>query len=281
LVQICADCWKRPGVLARELLWRWSFGIPALVLLFVEGNRLAASVSLNQANLSLSDPMAAGQQLTATAAVLSPYVMQVARWLVPLLVVAWAVASGLGRNAVLHRLDPTLRSVPFTLIVLQLLRILALCAACVGWFYAVSWAADSSLGGPEPNMVAYSAWIICLTIGIFVLWALLSWVFFIAPVLAMYEGTGVVGSLLRSLRLGKLAQKLVEINLVMGIVRIALIVLAVVFSAIPLPFQADMSGNALYAWWAFVTLLYLVASDFFQVARLAAFLQFLRLSSTN
>jgi hypothetical protein len=38
-----------------------------------------------------------------------------------------------------------------------------------------------------------------------------------------------------------------------------------------------MTGAALYAWWALVTLLYLVASDFFQVARLAAFVQFWRL----
>ena len=65
-------------------------------------------------------------------------------------------------------------------------------------------------------------------------------------------------------------------NLVLGIVRLALIVLAMVFSAIPLPFEADMTGTALYAWWAVVTLLYLVASDFFQVARLAAFVQFWR-----
>jgi hypothetical protein len=64
---------------------------------------------------------------------------------------------------------------------------------------------------------------------------------------------------------------------VLGIVRLALIVLAMVFSAIPLPFAADMTGTALYLWWAFVTLLYLVANDFFQVARLAAFIQFWRL----
>ena len=281
LVEICADCWKRPGVLARELLWRWSFGIPTLALLFVQGSRIAATASLNQANLSLSDPLAAGQQLTATAAALSPAVMQTARWLVPLLAIAWAGASGLGRNAVMHHLDPALRPAPITLMLLQLLRILALGTACVGWFYAVSWAAESSLGGPEPNIVAYSAWVICLTLGIFVLWALLSWIFFIAPVLAMYKGTGVLESLRCSLRLGKLSQKLIEINLVMGIVRLALIVLAMVFSAIPLPFEADMSGYALYAWWAFVALLYLVASDFFQVARLAAFLQFLRISQPN
>jgi uncharacterized membrane protein len=75
------------------------------------------------------------------------------------------------------------------------------------------------------------------------------------------------------LRLGSLRGKLVEINLVMGIAKIALIVLAMVFSATPLPFEDAVSGGALYAWWAVVTVLYLVASDFFQVARVMAFVE--------
>jgi hypothetical protein len=104
-------------------------------------------------------------------------------------------------------------------------------------------------------------------------WALLSWVFSIAPLLALLEGLGVGGSLTRSLRLGSLRGKLVEINLVMGIAKIALIVLAMVFSATPLPFEDAVSGGALYAWWAVVTVLYLVASDFFQVARVMAFVE--------
>jgi hypothetical protein len=84
---------------------------------------------------------------------------------------------------------------------------------------------------------------------------------------------------LSSLHQGALTGKLVEVNLVLGIVRLALIVLAMVFSAIPLPFEADMSGTALYLWWALVTVLYLIANDFFQVARLAAFVQFWRTHS--
>ena len=59
----------------------------------------------------------------------------------------------------------------------------------------------------------------------------------------MLEGKGVLASLARSLHLGELTSKLVEVNFVMGIVRLALIVLATVFSAIPLPFTADMSGH--------------------------------------
>jgi hypothetical protein len=58
---------------------------------------------------------------------------------------------------------------------------------------------------------------------------------------------------------------------VMGIVKLALIVLAMVFSATPLPFEEVVHGASLYAWWVVVTVLYLVASDFFQVARVVAF----------
>ena len=123
----------------------------------------------------------------------------------------------------------------------------------------------------------YCALVIILSLGIFTLWGLLSWIFSIAPLLAVIERRNVAGALARSMRLGPLTGKLVEINLIMGIVKIALVVLAMVFSAIPLPFETQVEGNALYAWWAGVTVLYLVASDFFQVARIAAFVELWRL----
>jgi hypothetical protein len=279
-VSICADCWRRPSLLGWELLWRWGFGVPLGVILWLQASRIASRASLDAqslSDLSFSDPVRAAQQLASTATVLAPLIVPTAFWLVPLLAFAWAVVSGLGRSAVMRRIDPGMRSAPLALILLQLLRIIALIVACASWYWAVRWAAGVTLEDGSPNLVAYSAWVICLSLGMFVLWALLSWTFSIAPLLAMLEGTGVLHSLTRSLHLGRLAGKLIEVNLVLGIVRLALIVLAVVFSAIPLPFEGDMTGAALYLWWAMVTLLYLIASDFFQVARLAAFVQYWRL----
>ena len=276
LLQICAECWKRPGLLGRELLWRWAFGIPAAVILGYQGVRIAAAVSPDLSGLSLSDPMQAGQQIAQAAAAIKPQVERVALWLGPLLAIAWSIASGLGRTLVLKHLDRARHAAPFTLILLQLLRMAALIGVWLGWYRAIQWAANVTLSSDTPNLVGWSAWVICLSLVIFVLWALLSWIFSIAPLIAMLEGKGVVGSLLSSLHQGALTGKLVEVNLVLGIVRLALIVLAMVFSAIPLPFETNMSGTALYLWWALVTLLYLVAVDFFQVARLAAFVNFWR-----
>ena len=50
--------------------------------------------------------MQAGQQIAQAAAAIKPEVERVALWLGPLLAVAWAIASGLGRTAVLSVSTP-------------------------------------------------------------------------------------------------------------------------------------------------------------------------------
>ncbi len=67
-----------------------------------------------------------------------------------------------------------------------------------------------------------------------------------------------------------------EIDLVMGIVKLALIVLAMVFSAAPLPFSDQLGGDALHVVWAGAAVFYLVANDYFQVVRLKSFVEFWR-----
>lgn len=285
-VQILALVWRSPSLVALELLWRWSFGIPLLALLAWEGTRIWAETAVKLRatgvfDFSLQYAWQGALQVSDAIDVLKPPVLHAALWLLPLAIAAWAVASGLGRNAVVRRYRAETRWRPMSMVVLQLLRGVALCGSYVVWYLAVRGAANFTLaqalpgGGAEgePNLVLYCALVIVFSLGIFTVWALLSWVFSIAPLLVLLENRGIGGSLVRSLRLGPLKGKLAEINLVMGIAKIALVVLAMVFSATPLPFADAVSGGSLYAWWAVVTVLYLVASDFFQVARIASFVE--------
>jgi hypothetical protein len=281
LVEIQARCWRRPGLIARELAWRWSFGIPALLLLTVCTRRLLAILVAAHTGIdefSLQQPAMAAEIIRASYHAILPAALELARWVAPLLIVGWAVASGIGRAFVLRSLAPGSRWRPVSLALLQLLRIVALALTVYVWFAMVRWAAARDIfrvaAGTEPSMVAFAAWLICLSIGSFIVWALWSWVLSIAGVLIVVEGRSLPSALAASLRQGPLTMKLVEVNLVLGIVKLALIVLAMVFSAIPLPFEAQMSGRALYIWWIAVGIWYLAASDFFQVARLAAFVEF-------
>jgi hypothetical protein len=281
LLHIQAQCWRQPWLIARELLWRWAFGIPALLVLFVYGRvlfgkLLAAHTGIE--DFSLQQPVAAAQIIRASYDAILPGVLALARWLVPLLMVGWAFASGVGRTLVLRALAPNSHPRTLSLCLLQLLRIVALALTVIAWFAMVRWAGLRDViripAGTEHTRVGFAAWLMCLSLGSFVVWALWSWILSMASVLIVVEGRGLLSALAASVRLGPLTMKLVEVNLVLGIMKLALIVLAMVFSAVPLPFEAQMSGNALYLWWAAVGVLYLAASDFFQVARLAAFIAF-------
>jgi hypothetical protein len=279
-----ARCWKDPSLLGLELLWRWTFGIPAAAVVGWEAYKILTSISLAGTGIthfSLIDTFTAAQIISAVADVLLPPIREVARWLLPLLIVAWALASGFGRSLVLRRYDPSLRFTPWLMVSLQLLRILVLGASFALWFVGLHWAAWSSLSGPNPSLMVYFVQAIVLSFAIFFFWALVSWVFSIAPLLALLEGTGITASLRNSLRFGHgslrgLRSKLVEINLVLGIVKAALIVLAMVFCATPVPFKEEINGPSLYAWWALVSVLYCVASDFFQVSRIIGFMELWR-----
>ena len=281
LVQIQAQCWRRPGLIAAELAWRWIFGIPALLLLSVCARRLLAILFAAHTGIddfSLQQPVIAAQIVRASYHAILPAALDLGRWLAPLLMVGWAVASGIGRAFVLRALAPGSRLRPMSLSLLQLLRIVALILTVYVWFAMVRWAAGHDIThlphGVEPSVVAFSAWLICLSIGSFIVWALWSWVLSIAAVLIVVENRSLLSALAASVRQGPLTMKLIEVNLVLGIVKMALIVLTMVFCAIPLPFETQMTGNALHLWWVAVGVWYLAASDFFQIARLAAFVEF-------
>jgi len=280
LVEISVYCWSHPSLLLLELVWRWLYGVPALALMYFEGSRLLNSLPLAATGVyefSLQDTDHATVIIANVWGTVTPPFFHILLWLAPLLGLGWAIASGLGRSFVLRRYDPVLPFRPGRLILLQLLRIFALGASFVGWFKAIQWSANTALGGEIPNLVLYFALVICISLGIFTFWALVSWIFSVAPLVALLEDKGAAASLSRSLRLGPLTGNLVEVNLVLGIVKLALVVLAMVFSATPLPFSSVMVGTPLYLWWVAVTVWYLAASDFFQIARLVAFIRFWRL----
>jgi len=280
-VHTFAACWKRPSLTALEVLWRWVFGAPALAMvatlaLGVWRKAQIDTTALRQ--ISLLDPMSAAATLTQAGMQLLPPLLQVAAWMAPLLLVAWIVVSSFGRGAVLRRFDAQLHARPVTLMLLQAARMAALLGSFALWFASMQAAAVVALNGPiaadhDPDLVLYCAIVIIATLGMFTLWAIVSWVFSVAPLLAMLGNLGARASLAAAFRLGPLRSRLIEINLVMGIVKIALIVLAMVFSACPLPFESVATQQFMAWWYAAVTVLYLIASDLFHVVRLVAYLE--------
>lgn len=269
----------RPLLTALEVGWRWIFGVPLLVVCWHQARQILAALPPESAGLSTLDPQnpwIAAVQLSHAWALYQPHVFAVLLWLVPVSAVAWVILSGLGRGLVLKHIEPTLRFRPLRMIGLQAAWLALFAVTCWGWFCSISWVAAVHIAAVgEPDLIGYSMWVIFLSLGFFTAWALVSWPLSIAPLLMLLEERPVLSSLQESLRLGKVfSAKLVEINLVMGIVNLALIVLAMVLSAAPLPFGDQLGSGALHVVWALAAIFYLVASDYFQVVRLKGFVEF-------
>jgi hypothetical protein len=296
-VATLSSVWRRPWLLALEVAWRWSFGAPALALTLFKLRLVllaATDGTLDPARLGLdpallrdpvgalsADPMGAAAKFATAYSLIAPGIQHLAVWLVPLILIGWIVQSAVGRTIVLRSVDASLHVRVGTLMLLQAIRVAALTAVFALWFHLVGWSARTAITGPiaersEPNLVLFCGLVIVLSLTMFCAWAAVSWVVGMAPLLAMTRNLGPVASLRATVTLGRVRARLVEINLVLGIVKIMLIVLGMVFSATPLPFSSVESTEFLAWWWFGVFLLYLIASDFFHVARIVGYLDLWR-----
>jgi len=280
-VAIMGHVWRRPSLTALEIAWRWVAG----VLLFLCSG-LATHIQTPNfqdrtallTGLTVFQPVIAVHNMAVVAGDIFQGSLPLLRWLAPLLIGLWLVIAAFGRTLVLRRLDPALHARRLSIFALGTLRALLLTGAWALWFWGLSFAARTAITAPaargdEPNVVLFAAMLIVGTLALYVLWAIFSWFLQLAPLLAMRLNLGPMAALITALKSSRnLRGKLIEINLVMNIVRIALIVLAMVFSASPLPFSSVETQTFLNCWWIATGLAWLIASDYFHVVRAAAYL---------
>jgi hypothetical protein len=288
-VGVMTAVWKRPSLAGLEIAWRWLVGVLVLTLyalLVAVEHVLGLGVMVSS---QLSSDLAAVQAATVFQPVAAVHTLVVAwndlilpvwslwRWLLLALFVVWNVVAALGRAAVLRRLNRGLQARRFSLLVLGTLRAGLLAVVWGGWVWGVKLAVRISITGPaarqvEPSIVLFCAMLIVGSLALYVLWGAVSWPFYLAPLLSMQLRLGPAAALRAAFGSGAVRGKLIEINMVMNIVRIALIVLAMVFSASPLPFSSVETQTFLNCWWTGVGLVYLGMSDYFHVVRSAAYL---------
>ncbi len=280
LVSHMGFVWGHPSLTLIEVAWRWLFGVPFLAVVWMQAQRILVEIPPSSAGLDRLDwqnPWLSSVILADAIARYEPPAVSVLRWLLPVGVVGWAVVSGLGRTLLLARLNALepvtesprrslLRALP-GFIGLQGLWMLALLACLWLWYRGVGWASATHITiGAQPDLVGYLCWLIFLSLGIFILWALTSWTLSVAPVLLLLEGDSGPGAALRVLARGfslgrELSGKLLEVNLV----------LAMVFSAAPLPFADEFGPDALHVLYVLVLIGFLIGNDFFHVVRLRSF----------
>jgi hypothetical protein len=290
IVEHMSFCWRHPSLVALEVGWRWLFGIPFVLVLWQQAQRILIAIPPATAGLDRlewQNPWLSSVLIAEAFSRYEPAVAVVLAWLVPPALVIWGVVSGLGRTLILARMARLDGSAQATkrafwrllpgMILLQGLWMAALLGCFWCWYRVVGWASATYLTvGSEPELVAYLCWLIGISLGIYTAWALVSWTLAFAPVLFFLEGRAGPMAAARALggsfRLGKvLSGKLMEISLVLAIVKIMLIVLDMVFSAAPLPFSDQFGPDALHVLYVVIFVLFLLGNDYFHVVRLRSF----------
>jgi hypothetical protein len=283
-VGVMTAVWGRPSLALGEIAWRWLVGIVVLVLVQVTFSSYGVEFGVDTAtlrNASVFQPVATINAVESVCGTLWAYYKSNLSMLIPVVIVLWLVVAAVGRTIVLRRLDGSLEPRPLAMLMLGALRAGLLAVMWGIWVWGVGFAVRVSITGPasrqmEPSIVLFCAMLIVGTLAIYVFWGAVSWPLYLAPLLSMQLGVGPGAALKAAFRSGAVRGKLIEINLVMNIVRIALIVLAMVFSASPLPFSSVETQTFLNWWWGGVGLVYLGMSDYFQVVRSAAYLSLWR-----
>ncbi len=286
LVEHMGSIMKRPSLSLLEIGWRWLAGIPILCVCWYEWQRILAVYPLSASGygaINSTNPWMAVVQLTDVWSYYQPHIVAVLRWLLPAAALAWVLVSGVGRNLVLMRMErdrsPRIPFRPVAMIALQAAWLGLLALTFWLWWLSMQWTAAAHISKQgEPDLLGFFTWAIVVSLGFFTAWALISWVLSIAPLLVLLERRPALSALGESLQLGKaFTSKLAEINFTMGVVKMAIIVLAMVFSAVPLPFSDELGSGAVHMAIAASTIFYCVASDYFQVVRLKAFIEFWRI----
>ena len=279
LVSQMAWMLRHPAVVALEVCWRWLFGIPFLLVCWSRLQHVLTILPPEDSGLTsinAQNPWIAAGELSRAWWQYQPLIANELRSLLPIAALAWILVSAFGRSFALKAAEPRIRFRPAAMLLLQTAWLIVFASICCGWFWSVGRVASTHFTrGSEPDLIGFAIWLIFLSLGYFTLWGLLGWIVSVAPVLMLLEDCSVPSALRLTFKLGRpFTSELFEIGMVMGIVNLALVVVAMVLSAAPLPFSDELGGDALHVVWAAAAVFYLIAHDYFQIVRLKCFVQF-------
>ncbi len=265
---------QRPGLLLRELLWRWGCGGLLLLLACYEGSRIwtallpalqATGVLAVTPDTLIQDPDGLLTSFQAALSLLWPPVARACLGLAPLAAFCWVGAFALGRSAVLAHYDPALPRRTWLLAEAEAWRVAGQAGILGLWAAANHGAYRWLMGGDTPHVLGYGALVLLASAVALPAWIGFRRSMFMATALALTEGVSFRGVWMRGLRLLR-AEAVRPLRRVIRRIRLLLFATGLLLMLVPDPFPF---GWRLLAWWLLLSLPSLAVTDAW---RLGAFL---------
>ena len=272
---------ENPRLALIEVVWRWSFGLAAMLVLLQACVSILHRVTISDAEWAVLrgfDPYKMANTVAALVVNYGKLLSLVLAVLLSALAFLWMIAATWGRAATLKILrgSGSVAAVAGLNLLRIFLLLAALAVAVLTTAGAAMLATHFSADPEEPNVLVYFSIVILVLPIIVILWAALNWVLSLAPLFVARE-QGVLATLavtFRSLRAQRRAYW--SVSGVYGTIRGAGLLVVIVFG---LALAAAGEDKIILALLLALLLLYFLFADLLYVARLAAYLQVIEQAS--
>jgi hypothetical protein len=268
-----------PLLLLVEIIWRWSFGTFALMLLALVASKFLHSVPITDQEMQQLSSMAPPMMADGMADILvssGPTLLRLTLTMLPILTVAWIFFATLGRAAVLGRVAPSFaRPKLLTNVMLHgwrgMLTLLASVACGMVIVGAGMTGAYLSHSG-APNILGVAGVLFPGLLLVAAIWSVLNWYFSVALLFAD-NGEGALAAIKHSWHFSREYRgEMAQIAVVIGALRVLWVCFITIISvATVVIFSSAPAVAALCL--TVLTLVYLAISDWLYLGRLCAYAQ--------
>ena len=271
-------------LLPLELLWRWSFGLGLMALLFFAYAHLRQAILISdadQAAFSGQDPLAMATAAAGIVAGSQPLLLRTLAQVAVISSVLWIASATLGRgmltriivrrlaaNYDLHIAADAPRWTAFA--ILKVARVIMLLILVIGYLVGALIVASVSTFAKNVFTAAFVIFGTVAASGL--LWSWVNWVLSLAPVFVARDGLSPLDSVVAALGFirrngSRLMAVAIWNNTLRGLAATAIAAVG----AVTVAMRAALPGWAVAVLVVLETLLYLVVSDFLLLVRLAAY----------
>ncbi len=271
--------YNNPVLLLIEIVWRWSFGIFALMLLALAASKFLHSVPITDQELQQLSSMAPPVMAEGIANILvssGPTLLRLVLTTLPILTIAWILFAAFGRAALLDRLGPRFASLPLlTSLALHvwrgILTLFALMASCMV-IVAAGMAASYFTAGAAPNFLLVASILFPGLLLVAAVWSLANWYLSVALLFADKD-TRSLEAIKRTWRFSReYRPEMVQISVVIGALRVLWVSFITIISVgAVIIFSSAPVFTALCL--TVLTLVYFAISDWLYLGRLCAYAQ--------
>lgn len=267
-----------------ELLWRWSFGLGLLAVLFFAYAHLRPALLLSDADQSAlngQDPFALAAAATSVINRAMPLLLKTSAQVFSLTAVLWVVAAVLGRGIITRIIvrrfaadngltiaSDAPRWTSFA--ILKFSRVLMLLILVIGYLGGTLIA--SLVPGATENLLVFALIVFASLTASSVLWSYVNWVLSLSPIFVARDALSPLDSVAAAISfVRRNYSRLTAIALWNSTLRGVAATIISIAGAFTVAMHAALPPWAITALLALETLTYLVISDMFLLARLAAY----------